>query len=60
MAAQIVGNKIDPLDHFTKPEWQALLIRARMVSPKIRVRSTYSTREFLSILASAEGQSDGR
>lgn len=59
MAAQIVGKRIDPIDHFTRKEWASLLRRAQIVT-KVRKLASYTTGEFLSILTAAEGQSDGR
>jgi hypothetical protein len=59
VASVTVGRKVDPLDHFTKPEWAAILRRAAN-GRKVRVLSSYTMRELLSILKAAEGQSDGR
>lgn len=59
MAELRTGDRIDPLDHFTKPEWRALLRRASN-GRKVRVRASYTMRELLSILRAAEPVSDGR
>lgn len=55
-----IGRRIDPLNHFTKPEWRSMLRRARITEPKTRDRSEYSAPEFLAILTAAEANSNGR
>lgn len=51
------GQRVDPLDHFTRPEW-ASIIRRASIGRKVRVLSSYTMRELLSILEAAEGRTD--
>lgn len=51
----LVGNTVDPLDHFTKPEWREIVRRASATGAIVRADATrYTLAQFKDIMRAAE------